>query len=312
MNRTRIVFFGTPAFAVPSLDAVHRIGDVVAVVCQPDKPVGRGMQLTPPPVKVRALELGLEVHQPTKLKTPEFAAWIASLEADVAVVVAYGRILPKAVLEGPRLGCVNVHGSLLPRWRGAAPIQWAVIAGDQETGVALMKLDEGLDTGPVFAFCKTPIGESETSGQLFERLAPLGAALLERELPAYVEGRAELVSQDDSLATHARMLEKADGLVDWSRPARAVQRRVQGVAPWPGATTSLRGKTVKIHAVRAHAVATAAAPGTVLRADKGILLVAAGDGAVELLNVQLEGKKPVKATDWVLGRGVAEGDLLGS
>ncbi len=312
MTRPRIAFFGTPAFAVPSLEAVHRIGDVVAVVCQPDKPVGRGMQLTAPPAKARAIELGLEVHQPTKLKTPEFAAWMASLRADVAVVVAYGRILPKAVLEGPRLGCVNVHGSLLPRWRGAAPIQWAVIAGDTETGIALMKLDEGLDTGPVFAVCTTPVGDDETSGQLFERLAPLGAELLERELPAYIEGRATLVAQDDRLATHARMLEKADGVLDWSQPARAVQRRVQGVSPWPGASTLLRGKVVKVHAARAHAASTTAAPGTVIRADKGVLLVATGEGALELLTVQLEGKKAVKATDWVLGRGVAEGDVLGS
>jgi methionyl-tRNA formyltransferase len=312
VTRPRIAFFGTPAFAVPSLEAVHRLGDVVAVVCQPDKPVGRGMQLTAPPVKARALALGLDVHQPTKLKTPEFAAWIASLRADVAVVVAYGRILPKAVLEGPRLGCVNVHGSLLPRWRGAAPIQWAVLAGDDETGIALMKLDEGLDTGPVFASCTIPIGAAETSGELFERLAPIGADLLERELPAYLEGRATLTAQDDRLATHARMLEKSDGVLDWSQPSRAVQRRVQGVSPWPGATTTLRGKVVKVHAARAHDAASKASPGTVIRADKGILLVAAGDGALELLTVQLEGKKAMKATDWVLGRGVAEGDVLGS
>lgn len=311
MTRPRIAFFGTPAFAVPSLEAVHRLGDVVAVVCQPDKPVGRGMQLTAPPVKARALELGLPVHQPTKLKTPEFAAWIASLEADVAVVVAYGRILPKAVLEGPRLGCVNVHGSLLPRWRGAAPIQWAVISGDRETGIALMKLDEGLDTGPVFATCTTPIGEGETSGQLFERLAPLGAELLERELPRYLSGEAVPVAQDHALATHARMLEKGDGVLDFTASASSLASRVAGVSPWPGASTTLKGKTVKVHAARAHALRTTAAPGTVVRADKGIVLVATGEGGLELVTVQLEGKKPMKATDWVLGRGLAEGDVLG-
>jgi methionyl-tRNA formyltransferase len=312
VSRPRIVFFGTPAFAVPSLEAVHRLGDVVAVVCQPDKPVGRGMQLTAPPVKQRALELGLDVHQPTKLKTPEFAAWVHGLAADVAVVVAYGRILPKAVLEGPRLGCVNVHGSLLPRWRGAAPIQWAVIAGDRETGIALMKLDEGLDTGPVFAFCTTPIAEGETSGALFERLAPLGAALLERELPAYLAGTATLVAQDEHLATHARMLEKSDGVLDFSAGAASLASRVAGVSPWPGATTTLKGKVVKVHAARAHEARTSAAPGTVIRADKGIVLVATGEGALELVTVQLEGKKPMKATDWVLGRGLVEGDVLGS
>jgi methionyl-tRNA formyltransferase len=312
VSRPRIVFFGTPSFAVHSLEAVHRIGDVVAVVCQPDKPVGRGMQLTAPPVKVRALELGLEVHQPTKLRTEEFSSWLRSLAADVAVVVAYGRILPKAVLEAPRLGCVNVHGSLLPRWRGAAPIQWAVLSGDAETGIALMKLDEGLDTGPVFASCTTPIGADESSGQLFERLAPLGAELLERELPAYIAGRATLVSQDESQATHARMLEKTDGVIDWSVAATSVKHRVLGVTPWPGAATTARGKLVKIHAVCTHEATHQSAPGTVLRADKGIVLVAAKTGAVELVTVQLEGKKAMKATDWVLGRGIAEGDVLGA
>ncbi len=311
MSRPRIVFFGTPSFAVASLEAAHRIGDVVAVVCQPDKASGRGMQLAAPAVKVRALELGLDVHQPTKLRTEEFASWLRSLDAEVAIVVAYGRILPKAVLEAPRLGCVNVHASLLPRWRGAAPIQWAVHSGDKETGIALMKLDEGLDTGPVFAVCTTPIGDDETSGQLFERLAPMGAELLERELPRYIAGLANLVSQDDSLATHARMLEKRDGVVAWALDAHTVKHRVLGVSPWPGATTTARGKVVKIHAVRTYEASHGAAPGTVIRADKGILLVAAGQGAVELVTVQLEGKKPMKATDWVLGRGVAEGDVLG-
>ena len=302
---------------------MHRLGDVVAVVCQPDKPVGRGLNLTPPPVKARAIALGLAVHQPTKLRTGEFAEWMRSLNADVAVVVAYGRILPRAVLDGARLGFVNVHASLLPRWRGAAPIQWAVLSGDSQTGVALMQLDEGLDTGKVFAVCTTPIGPNESSGELFERLAPMGAELLERELTAYLDGRSVLVSQDNSLATHARMLTKSDGVLDWNAPATAVQQRVLGVTPWPGATTTARGKLVKVHAVRTHSLAPnhapnhaanhAAnnAPGTVLRADKTIVLVAAKTGAVELVTVQLEGKKPIKAGDWVLGRGVAEGDILG-
>ena len=178
-----------------------------------------------------------------------------------------------------------------------------------------MQLDEGLDTGKVFAVCTTPIGPNESSGELFERLAPMGAELLERELPAYLDGRSVLVSQDNSLATHARMLTKSDGVLDWNAPATAVQQRVLGVTPWPGATTTARGKLLKVHAVRTHSLAANHAPnhapGTVLRADKTIVLVAAKTGAVELVTVQLEGKKPIKAGDWVLGRGVAEGDILG-
>src|SRR5579883_1639938 len=172
--RFRAIFFGSPAFSVPSLEALHAIADVVGVVCQPDRPAGRGLALTPPAVKVRATELGLPVVQPTKLKTGEFGAWVRAQRADVALVVAYGRILPKDVLEGPRLGCVNVHASLLPKYRGAAPIMWAVVKGETESGITLMKLDEGMDTGPTFARATTPIGPDETAGELGERLARIG------------------------------------------------------------------------------------------------------------------------------------------
>src|SRR5580698_9988430 len=195
------LFFGSPAFAAPSLDALHAVATVCAVVCQPDKPRGRGLEVASPAVKVRALELGLPVVQPTKLRTGEFAAWARAQRADVALVVAYGRILRRDVLEGPRLGCVNVHASLLPKYRGAAPITWAVVHGETESGVTLMKLDEGMDTGPTFARVVTPVGPDETAGELSERLARLGADAVTRWLPAYVAGQCPLDAQDDARAT---------------------------------------------------------------------------------------------------------------
>ena len=246
----RALFFGSPAFAVPSLDALHSLATIAGVVCQPDKPAGRGLAMTPPAVKTRALELGLPVLQPTKLRTGEVGAWARALDADVALVVAYGRILPRDVLDAPRLGCVNVHASLLPKYRGAAPITWAVVNGEVETGVTLMKLDEGMDTGPTFARLTIPIGADETAGALGEREAALGAEAVREWLPRYVAGQCRLEAQDDRLATAAPVLEKAHGRIDWSKTADKVHDHVRGMSPWPGAFTLLRGRTVKIHATR--------------------------------------------------------------
>ena len=307
----RALFFGTPQFAVPCLDALGEIAEVVGVVCQPDKPSGRGMQLAPPPVKVRATERGWNVVQPTKLRTGEFGAWVREQRADVALVVAYGRILPKDVLEGPRLGCVNVHASLLPKYRGAAPITWAVVRGETETGITLMQLDEGMDTGPMLEKFRLAIGPDETAGELSERLAVLGAEATRRGLPKYVAGEYAPEKQDDAQATLAPMLKKEDGVVDWSKPARAVHDHARGMSPWPGAHTTLAGKVVKLHSTRVAAVAKAARPGEVILADKAHLVVACGEGALELAQVQLEGKKAVRGVDWVMGRGVKEGDVLG-
>jgi methionyl-tRNA formyltransferase len=313
----RLVFFGSPAFAVPALDAAHAIADVAAVVCQPDRPAGRGLDVTKPPVKARAEELGLTIAQPTKLRTGEFAAWLRDLRADVALVVAYGRILPKDVLDAPRLGCVNVHASLLPKYRGAAPITWAVVHGERESGVTLMKLDEGMDTGPTFARITTPVGDDETAGQLAERLARLGAEAVTRWLPDYVRGACALEPQDPTKATLAPVLRKDDGRIDWKKPAPQIHDHVRGMSPWPGAftiATSPRGAvTVKVHSTRVAPAAQAkAAPGAVLVADKSRVLVACGDGTVlELLSVQPEGRRAVRAADWVIGRGAAQGDVLG-
>lgn len=312
----RAVFFGTPKFAVPCLDALVEIADVVAVVCQPDKPVGRGLELTAPPVKERAIALDIPVVQPTKLRTGEFAAWLRDQKVDVALVVAYGRILPRDVLDAPRLGCVNVHASLLPKYRGAAPITWVVASGEPETGITLMKMDEGMDTGDMLEQFTTAIGPDETAGELSERLSALGALATRKGLPKYVAGTYAPIAQDHARATMAPILAKSDGKVDWSRPARQIHDHVRGMTPWPGAFTTSRGKLLKLHETRVvdlprGAEPTKAAPGTVVLADKSRVVVACGERAIELLRVQLEGKKAVGAGDWFLGRGVAEGDTLG-
>jgi methionyl-tRNA formyltransferase len=310
----RAVFFGTPHFAVPCLDALVEIADVAGVVCQPDKPQGRGLELAAPPVKQRALELGLPVVQPTKLKTGEFAAWLRDQRVDVALVVAYGRILPKDVLEAPRLGCVNVHASLLPKLRGAAPITWAIVRGEPESGVTLMQMDEGMDTGAMLEQFPTEIVADETAGDLSERLAALGALSVRRGLPKYIAGGYTPIPQDGAKATVAPILKKEDGRIDFRKPARAVHDHVRGMSPWPGAFTTSRGKGLKVHATRVTdaPVGPPAAPGTVVLADKSRVVVACGERAIELLRVQLEGKKAIGANDWFAGRGVAEGDLLGS
>jgi methionyl-tRNA formyltransferase len=307
----RTLFFGTPAFAVPCLDALHAIANVVGVVCQPDKPVGRGLALTPPHVKVRALELGIPVVQPTKLRTGEFGAWVAEQNVDVALVVAYGRILPSDVLRGPRLGCVNVHASLLPKYRGAAPISWAIVKGEVETGVTLMVLDEGMDTGDTLGFFPAPIDPNETAGELADRIARIGADAVTAMLSLYAAGELARTPQDNTRATSAPPLTKEDGRIDWSLSARRVHDHVRGMNPWPGATTHASGKGLKVLATRvASASRPEALPGEVILADKGHLVVMCGEGAVELVTVQLEGRKPVRGVDWVMGRGVKEGDRL--
>lgn len=309
----RAVFFGTPQFAVPCLDALVEIADVTAVVCQPDKPKGRGLDLAAPPVKERAIALAIPVVQPTKLKTGDFAKWLREENADVAVVVAYGRILPKDVLDAPRLGCVNVHASLLPKYRGAAPITWAVVNGEAESGITLMNMDEGMDTGAMLEQFTVPIEPDETAGELSEKLSALGALAVRKGLPKYVAGGYTAVAQDHAKATLAPILKKEDGRIDFAKPARAVHDHVRGMTPWPGAFTTSRGKTLKVHATRVTDVqAGTHVPGTVVFADKTRIVVACGERGVELLRVQLEGKKPISATDWFAGRGVAEGDRLGS
>ncbi len=310
----RTLFFGTPDFAVPSLDGLREVSDVRGVVCQPDRPAGRGLKEAPPPVKARALELGIPVVQPTKLRTGEFAEWVRGQAVDLALVVAYGRILPEPVLAATRLGFVNVHASLLPKYRGAAPIAWAIVNGETETGITLIVLDAGMDTGDMLAVERTPIGPDETQGELSARLSALGAQLAREKLPPFARGELERTPQRHADATTAPMLEKKDGAVDFREPAAKIHDRVRGMTPRPGAFTRLHGKTVKLHTtLRLDGKSGRSAPGTVVLADKSRVVVACGPEGEErivLVRVQMEGKRTVSAGEWVGGRGVAEGDVL--
>ncbi len=300
----RVVFFGTPAFAVPTLQALVDAGhDVLAVVAQPDRPAGRGQQLVSPPTVELARRLGIPVFQPTKLKSGDFPPAFAALAPEVAVVVAYGRILPLALLQTPKRGCINVHASLLPRWRGAAPIQWSVLAGDAVTGVTTMQMAEGLDTGDILLQATTPIGPEETAGQLFERLAPFGAQLLVRTL-AELDGLLPQI-QDEAGVTHAAMLEKEMGRLDVTKPAVELHRRVRGLSPWPGTTLAWGADAVKVLEVRV--AEGSAAPGTVLPGAR----LACGEGALELVQVQAPGKRAVSGADFLNGARIKVGDRLG-
>ena len=314
MTRPRALFFGTPDFAVPCLDALAALAEVVCVITQPDRPKGRGLELLPTPVKARALALGLPVLQPTKVRTPEFAAELRALHADVAIVVAYGRILTRAVLDAPRLGCLNVHASLLPRWRGAAPIQWAVTSGDAESGVCLMQMDDGLDTGPVLARRALSIGPNETAEELAVRLSKLGAQLLTDELPRYLGGALVAVPQDAARMTLAPILDKTHGAIDWRQSAQQVHDLVRGMTPWPGAHMRLpAGATLKVHATHLVERASDASPGTVLSADRARgLVVGCGRGAIALDAVQPEGKRRMTASEYLAGRALRVGDVLGA
>ncbi len=303
----RIVFMGTPDFAVPCLQRLLEDGhEVPAVFTQPDKPVGRHAVLTPPPVKQLALSHGIPVYQPTKMRDGTVAALLRELAPDCLVVVAYGRILPQEILDVPPRGCVNIHGSLLPRYRGAAPIQWSVIRGETVTGVTSMFMDAGMDTGDIIDTLTTPIGENETAGELFERLAPLGARLLSTTLAAIADGTVTRRPQNDAEATMAPMLEKAMGRLDLTRPAQELHNQVRGMNPWPGAFCTAGGKTLKIHETRV--AAGSGAPGTLLCADP--VTVACGEGALQLVTVQPEGKPRMAAEAWLRGARLPQGARL--
>jgi methionyl-tRNA formyltransferase len=306
----RVVFFGSPEFAVPTLRQVAATHEVLLVVSQPDRPAGRGRAVTPPAVKQVALELGLPTAQPTKLRDPEFAAQLTRLAADAFVVIAYGRILPPALLAIPRLGPYNVHASLLPKYRGAAPIQWAVINGESESGVCIMQMEEGLDTGPVVARAAIPIAEDDTAGTLAARLAVLGADLMLATLPRIASGSITPEPQDHARATLAPMLEKEDGLLDFRRPARLVSAHARGVDPWPGASALVDGELVKLY--RPRVVEGQGAPGRVLGLGEGGLRIACGEAAVAFAELQFPGRKRLPAAAVLAGRPIPVGsNLLG-
>lgn len=307
----RIVFLGSGAFAVPSLRAVVAGGhEVAAVVTQPDREKGRGRALQPPPVKPAAEALGLRVLQPPRIRAPEAVEELRALRPELQVVVAYGQILPRAVIDLAPRGTVNVHSSLLPRYRGAAPIHWSIVDGAAETGVTTMMIDEGLDTGPILLLCATPIGAEETAPELEARLAVLGGRLLLETIEGLARGTLSPVPQDHAAATHARMLRKEDGRIDWSLPADVLARRVRGLQPWPGTTTRLAGRDLKV--LRARAAGRAeGVPGTVMAVDEGGLVVACGGGTLlRLLDVQPESRRPMPATAFAAGARVAPGARL--
>ena len=302
----RIAFLGTPAFAVPALDALVAAGhEVAAVYSQPPRKAGRGQRERPSPVHARAEAMGIEVRTPRTLRDEAAQAAFAALDLDAAVVVAYGLILPKPVLDAPRHGCLNIHASLLPRWRGAAPIHRAVLAGDGETGVCIMRMDEGLDTGPVLLREAAPIGETDTTGDLHDRLAAMGARMIADAL-----GRLDAldaVPQPEEGATYAAKVDKAEAAVDWTRPAAEGARQINGLSPFPGAWTIRAGKRLKL--LRARPAEGERIPGVAF--GGATLRVAAGTGAVELLEVQAEGRAKQDAAAYLNGNPVSDGDVFG-
>ena len=306
----RVIFFGSPAFALPSLQAVAREHQVLAVVSQPDRPAGRGKRLQPPPVKELAMRLGLPVEQPTKLRDGELAKVLAALQPEVFVVVAYGRILPPDLLAVPKLGAWNVHASLLPRYRGAAPIQWAVIRGESKTGVCVMRMEEGLDTGPVAASREEPICDDDTAGMLAERLAALGSALLVETLPRIADGSVTLRAQDEAGATLAPLMKKEDGYLDLGAPALVVSAHARGVDPWPGAIVFLVDEPMKVFGVRV--IAGQGAPGEVQGLVPQGLAVACGEAAVAFAELQMPGRKRLPAAALLAGHPIPVGTRLRS
>jgi len=305
MDKPRLIFAGTPDFAVPCLDALIGAGyQVLAVYTQPDRPAGRGRKLQQGPVKRLALDHGIAVMQPESLRRdPEAVRALCGLGAELIVVVAYGLLLPLPVLEAPRLGCVNVHASLLPRWRGAAPIQRAILAGDTHTGVCIMGMEEGLDTGPVYHRLACPIDPRETGGSLHDRLAALGARALIEALPGISDGSLVAQPQPAAGATYASKLSKQEAGIDWSRPAVEIDRQVRAFDPWPVSQTRLGGESLRIWAAApADMPSPGAAPGAIIRADRSGLFVATGDGVLEISRLQPAGKRVMSALDFIHSR----------
>jgi methionyl-tRNA formyltransferase len=305
----RLVFLGTPSFAVPTLEAIARAGHEVAlVITQPDRPRGRGQTAAPPPVKEAALRLGLEVYQPERVRRPEAVERLRGIGVETMVVVGYGQIIPQNVIDLAPLGIVNVHASLLPKYRGAGPIQWAILNGETRTGVTTMRIDAGLDTGDMLLKAETDIGADENAIELGRRLAVMGADLLVQTLDRLPSIAPE--KQDPSQATYAPLLKKEDGVVDWSRPAAAIHNQVRALLPWPGAQTTFRGQALHVwRTQKAGPGAGGRGPGEAVGTRPWV--VACGEGTLELIEVQLEGRKRISASDFVNGQRLTENDKLG-
>jgi len=312
----RIIFMGTPELAATSLAALLRepAFQVVAVVTQPDRPKGRDLKLQPSPVKVIALQADLPVLQPEKARDEKFVEALRSFQPDLVAVAAFGQILPKSILDLPRFGCLNVHTSLLPKYRGAAPIQWAIANGDPETGVTIMKMDVGMDTGDILSQRATPIRNEDNSQTLHDRLAQIGAALLVETIPDYIAGKIQARKQDAALATHAPKIKKENGLLDWTHPALQLWNRLRAFTPWPGAFTFLpappRPRLLKIWKAEPLPAGTSE-PGQLLSLDERGIVVACGEGALKILELQLEGGRRMNAREFLLGHPLKPGARLG-
>lgn len=321
----RIVFMGTPDFSVPALKALVEAGhQVIAVVTQPDKPKGRGKEVQMTPVKIQAMEYGITVYQPAKVREASFVEVLKGLEADVYVVIAFGQILPKAVLELPKYGCINIHASLLPKYRGAAPIQWCVIDGERETGITTMMMDVGLDTGDMLEKAVIPIEEKETGGSLHDKLSMAGGDLILSTLKKLEEGTLVRTPQTDEGTCYAKMLTKSLGDIDWNQGAVSIERLIRGLNPWPSAYTMWNGKTIKIWAADVIAgreaadflsesgvpAETGTAPGTVVCSDKRGLVVCTGGGLLSIRELQMEGKKRMDTPAFLRGYPIPAGDVF--
>jgi methionyl-tRNA formyltransferase len=312
MRKPRILFMGTPDFAVPALAALVRHGyPLSGVVTQPDRPRGRGLAAAPPPLKVAAQDLNLTVLQPEKIRHPDFLALFRELAPEIVVVAAFGQILPPEIIHGPQGGCLNIHPSLLPKYRGAAPIPWALIRGEETTGITIMRMDEGVDSGDILLQEETPILPGENCGELQDRLARRGAELLLTALAGQEAGTLLARPQDHRLASFAPRLQREDGRIRWEADAGAIVSLIRGLSPAPGAFTRLRGRQLKVHAAAADAAGACAAPGTVVGEGREGLRIAAGDGSVWLKEVQWEGKKRLPVHDFLRGMRIAPGEVLG-
>lgn len=308
----KIVFMGTPDFAVPSLNALSiSKKDIAAVVTQPDKPSGRGKKLTPPPVKTVALNSGIRVLQPERIKDEAFVNTIKEINPDVIVVAAYGKILPAKILHLPKYGCINVHASLLPKYRGAAPINWAIINGEKETGITIMQMDEGLDTGGILLQKGIEITKEDTAGTLSNKLSKIGAGLLIEGLSAIEKGGIKAIPQDNSKSSYAPMLKKEDGQIDWTKGAEDIYNMVRGMDPWPGAFTYYKGELWKVWKVR-HGDTGKGRPGEILTADKDRIDVVSKDSVISILEIQPANKKRMPVSDFLRGNKIEKGIILGS
>jgi methionyl-tRNA formyltransferase len=312
LKKFRIIFMGGPEFSVPSLETIYKHEHLVAVVTGLDKPKGRGLQVTPPPVKSKALSWNVPIFQPQKIRQKDFHQKLRDLKPDFIIVAAYGKILPKTILEIPRHGCLNVHASLLPKYRGAAPINWAIICGEKETGVTIFKMDEKIDTGDILFMAKTQIGNEETAEELGKRLSILGAESLKKTLSFFRQGAIKPIPQEHQKATFAPRLRREDGKVKWSEGAKKIHNHIRGVYPWPGAFTTFKNKYLKIHRAKIKDISSKTKPGEIIDIDQEGIIVGCKQGAIILQEIQLEGKRKILARQFIQGYNVSKGMILGN